>query len=232
MDKVKLYIIEEQELFREIYGAALSQESTIDLLGMSTNGEGEDIMAIISSSKPDVVLMGTKALQSSTVDKLEAVRDSYPEIALVLLSTVYDINGIKRLREFTRKSSKGCAFLLKHSIDRMSQLMGVIHSVTNGQVILDSMVMEGLIEGGERDTAFMKELTRRELEVLNWMAKGYRNSTIAEVLCLEGKTIERHINSIYSKLSGTFDARHPRVSSIILYLKATGQLPNDDFIRD
>ncbi len=119
---------------------------------------------------------------------------------------------------------------MKHSIDRASQLTQVVHAVTEGQVILDSVVMEGLIGAGESKTTFLKELTHRELEVLSWMAKGYRNATIAEVLCVDPKTIERHINSIYSKLNMVTNSKHPRVSSIMLYLKATGLLPQDDCV--
>jgi len=118
--------------------------------------------------------------------------------------------------------------LLKHSIDRIGQLAQVIRAVTEGQVILDPVVMEGLIGAGEAKTAFLKELTHRELEVLSWMAKGYRNGTIAEVLCVDPKTIERHINAIYSKLNMVTDSKHPRVSAIMLYLRATGQLPYGD----
>jgi DNA-binding NarL/FixJ family response regulator len=57
------------------------------------------------------------------------------------------------------------------------------------------------------------------------MAKGYRNSTIAEVLFLEPKTVERHINHIYNKLdTARHDSLQARVHSILFYLRATGQL--------
>ena len=91
------------------------------------------------------------------------------------------------------------------------------------------MVMEGLIGAGEAKTALLKDLTHRELEVLSWMAKGFRNSTIADVLCVDPKTIERHINSIYSKINMGAESKHPRVHATILYLKATGQLPIEGF---
>ncbi|MDD5095774.1 MAG: LuxR C-terminal-related transcriptional regulator, partial [Dehalococcoidia bacterium] len=165
------------------------------------------------------------------IRQLEVIREQYPNIGIILLSTLYDIQGIKELREFTKKSSKGCAFLLKHSIDRIGQLTQVVHAVTEGQVILDSVVMEGLIGAGEAKTTFLKELTHRELEVLSWMAKGYRNGTIAEILCVDPKTIERHINAIYSKLNMVTESKHPRVNSIMLYLRATGQLPCGDVVE-
>ncbi|MCL0066096.1 response regulator transcription factor [Dehalococcoidia bacterium] len=226
--RVRLYVVEEQEILREAYKASFPAESTVELIGMTGDGDAEAIMSAMAELKPNAVLLGTKMLQPEVIDKLAAVRERYPYVGIVLLATLYDVKGIKQLREFTKKNSKGCAFLLKHSIDRIDQLVQVIHAVTQGQVILDPLVMEGLIGAGDSRTAFLKDLTHRELEVLSWMAKELKNSTIADILCIDPKTIERHINSIYSKLNGTWsEDKHSRVSAIMLYLKATGQLSGE-----
>jgi len=227
--KIKLYIVEEQELLRDAYRAVLPLEVSIEVVGISSDSSTDSVIGVLSALRPDAILLGTKMLQPNTIAQLETIRERFPELGIVLLSTLFDIQGIRQLRGFTKGSSKGCAFLLKHSIDRISQLTQVVHAVTEGQVILDSVVMEGLIGAGESKTAFLKELTHRELEVLSWMAKGYRNATIAEVLCVDPKTVERHINSIYSKLNMVTNSKHPRVAAIMLYLKATGQLPQEDF---
>lgn len=229
--EIKLHVVEEQEILREIYQTAFSSEPTIELIGMTGNANAEDIVHALSELNPDTLLMGTKMLQPSVIEKLEIIRDCHPHVGIVLLSTLYDIKGIKKLREFTKRNSKRCAFLLKHSIDRVDQLVQVIHAVTEGQVILDPIVMEGLIGAGETEATFLKELTNREMEVLSWMAKGYRNTNIAELLYVDPKTVERHINSIYSKLNGEAESMHPRVNAIMLYLKATAQLVHKDFVE-
>ena len=113
----------------------------------------------------------------------------------------------------------------------------MIFSVVEGRIIIDPMVMEGLIKTGDADNTFLRDLSPRELEVLSWMAKGYRNDTIADVLSRDVKTVERHINNIYSKLhsdreEGSGDSRHPRVKAALTYLRATGLLPADQFIDD
>ncbi len=141
------------------------------------------------------------------------------------------------MREFSKKASSGSAYLLKHTIDTAEQLTQVIFSVAEGRIIIDPMVMEGLIRTGESDNSFLRELSPRELEVLSWMAKGYRNDTIADVLSRDVKTVERHINNIYSKLhndkdEGANDSRHPRVRAALTYLKATGMLPNQQFFDE
>lgn len=211
-----------------MYESAFLGEPTIDLLDISENIDIQTILATMSTLKPSAVLLGTKILESAVVEKLESIRDSSSDVGLLLLSTAYTTGGMKRLRGFAQTSSRGCAFLLKQGIDRTDQLVGAIHSVNNGQVILDPSVMGGLIESSEPGGVLVRELSSRELEVLSWMAKGLKNPGIAEVLYLEPKTVERHINSIFSKLGlngDGIDSRHARVSSVILYLKATGQLP-------
>ena len=96
--------------------------------------------------------------------------------------------------------------------------------------MVDPTVMEGLLSAGDRSSSHLQELSPRELEILGWVAKGYRNNTIADLLSRDVKTIERHLNNIYSKLqSGTEDeddeAQHPRVRATLLFLRATGLLP-------
>ena len=57
---------------------------------------------------------------------------------------------------------------------------------------------------------FMNDLTPKAVEVLGWLARGYRNDTIAEILERDVKTVERHINNIYASLQDEEDeSKHP-----------------------
>ena len=93
----------------------------------------------------------------------------------------------------------------------------------------DPPVRNGFITGLAARSTFLKDLSPRHLEFLSWMAKGYNHHTIADVLCLEPKTIERHINGIYNQRGTTPDSKHARVHAVTLYLRATGALPAEDF---
>ena len=148
--------------------------------------------------------------------------------ALVLLSASYDINSFNALRQLSRGTSVGRAYLLKHTINSVGELTQVILGVAEGRVIIDPAVMDGLIASPNHPAALLKELSPRELEVLGWMAKGYRNRTVADILFLELKTVERHINSIFSKLGNCPESMDMRIHAITLFLRATGQLPSED----
>ena len=107
----------------------------------------------------------------------------------------------------------------------MAEFSRVIHAVAEGRLIIDPQVFQGLMVENNLQTSVLKSLSPRELEIMGWMAKGYKNTAIAEVLSLEIKTVENHINNIFSKLTEFIpDARHQRVAAVISYLKATGSL--------
>ena len=234
---IRLYLAEEQQILKEAYQSFFNQQPGIELLDSSYDTSAESLIAAAREFKPNVMLLGVKMAEGATVEKLEKLREACPDLALVLLFAFYDNQGIKALREFSKNASSGSAYLLKHTIDTAEQLTQVILSVAEGRIIIDPMVMEGLIRTGEAENSFLRDLSPRELEVLSLMAKGYRNDTIADVLSRDVKTVERHINNIYSKLhndkdEGNQGSRHPRVRAALTYLRATGMLPNEQFFDD
>ena len=225
--KVTLYIAEEQQILREAYQSFFLPHPDMDVIGASADTDAESLVRGVSTLRPNVLLLGIKVLQPAAVERLEALRKASPETAICLLSAYYDVKGISGLRAFSAGGSAGCAYLLKHTIDTVEQLTQVVLSVAEGRIILDQAVMEGLMSTPDAASPALKDLSPREMEVLSWMAKGFRNSTIAEVLCLEPKTVERHINNIYSKLGHFPPNKDQRVHAVTLYLKGTGQLAEE-----
>ncbi len=127
----------------------------------------------------------------------------------------------------------GRAYLLKHTIDTVDQFTHAITSVAEGRMIVDPTVMEELLKNGDSQNSMLRELSPRALEVLHWVSRGYRNETIAGVLSRDVKTVERHINNIYSTLlSSNDEAKHPRVRAALMYLRATGVLSTDQLLEN
>ena len=100
-----------------------------------------------------------------------------------------------------------------------------ILAVSQGQVILDPPLATFMF-AGKPECPFLKQLTARELEILGLLSQGYTNSTIAEALYIDIKTVEHHLNSMYSKLKADpeFNAKHLRVSAARLYLETMGEV--------
>ena len=234
---VRIFLAEEQQILKEAYLSFFSDQPAIEILGSTDDTSVDALLSAAKTFKPNAMLLGVKTVQQETVEKLNMLRQACPDVGIVLLFAFYDIQGIKALREFSKETSSGCAYLLKHTVDTVEQLTQVIFSVVEGRIIIDPMVMEGIINSGDANNNFLRELSPKELEVLSWIAKGYRNDTIADVLSRDVKTVERHINNIYGKLhcgreDSPEESRHPRVQAALTYLRATGLLPADEFIDD
>jgi len=229
MNKIRLYMEEEQEIFREAYRIILPRDPGLELVavssdGLVTRGDREGIRRRLAELSPDVVLLGTRLLHPDTVHGLELVTEFLPDAGVVLLFASYRAEGIQALKRYLKKAVHGGAFLLKSSINTVEELIQVIHTAAEKKVIFDPQIFEGLINN-PGNSSLLKDLTPRELEILSLMAQGYKNSAISNILYVELKTVEHYINSILCKLGCEIaENKHPRVQAVLYYLKATGQL--------
>jgi DNA-binding NarL/FixJ family response regulator len=232
--KVRVYVVEEQSIYKEVYRAAFSTDvegaltpdaGTVELLGISSDGRFEAIRRAIESDKPDVLLLSTRKIKPEMVATIEKIRTDYQGIGIALFLVTYSPDDVDLLRRVAQRGEGGMALFLKQSVDLPEQMRSIIGAVRQGQVILDP-AMSVLLFAGKPEFPALKQLTARELEILSLLAKGHTNSAIAQSLFIDVKTVEHHINSMYSKLKSTidFNSKHSRVSAARLYLEATGEL--------
>lgn len=230
MNRIRVYLEEEQEILREAYRICLPRDPTLELVGIGSDGlivkgsRKDEIKKILKELSPDVVLLGTRMLHPEAVLALELIEEYLPNTGVVLLFASYGAEGIQALKRHLKKATNGGAFLLKSSVNTIDELIQVIHTAAEKKVIFDPQIFEGLISN-PGSSGLLKDLTPRELEILSLMAKGYKNSAISNILYVELKTVEHYINSILCKLGPEIsENKHPRVQAVLYYLKATGQL--------
>ena len=219
---VRLFVAEEQPLLREAYASLLAASEGIAVIGTAPFEDPATLAQRVRAAAPDVVIVGARFLTPETVDGLIELRRQVPAAGFVLLSFAYEAQAVTGLREFSKRSGAGCAYLLKHTIASVDQLAQVVISVAEGRVIIDHKVLDELVTAAEPREGTLKLLSPREMQVLGWMSRGYRNGAIARILHLEPKTVERHINNIYAKLGECPDSKHPRVQAISAFLTAAG----------
>jgi len=224
-DTLRLYVVEEQELYRELYKSVLPPRENIKLLQVSSSNDIEGIRQNVAELHPDVLLLSVKKLNSAIVGELEQIRNNYPEMGIVILLVFYSSQDIELLRRLALSGESGMALFLKQSIDKVDQLCQTIQAVYDGQVILDPPLATFMF-AGKPECPFLKQLTTRELEILSLLSQGYTNSAIAGTLFIDIKTVEHHLNSMYSKLKSDPDyiTKHLRVSVARLYLETMGDL--------
>jgi DNA-binding NarL/FixJ family response regulator len=222
---IGVYVAEEQEFYRQIYRASFEADCSFDFKGVSSNGDVKVLLQVMSSARPDVLIMGTRKITPALFEELEQVCAEHPGTGIVILPTSVDEAEAKLLRKLIPKCRSGLGVYLKQSLDNPRQLHDIVRSVYQKQVVLDPGVANSILME-HVDYPFMKELTDRELEILNLLAQGNTNQGIANALCIDVKTVAHHLNNIYSKLKydSELDQKHPRVSVARIYLETTGEL--------
>jgi DNA-binding NarL/FixJ family response regulator len=224
-ETIRLYIVEEQEIYREMYQAVLPTRANIEILRISTNDEKGTMAAAVAEVNPNVLLLSVRKLDIKIIEELERIRTNNPRMGIVILIVFYSSQDIELLRRLALCGESGMALFLKQSLDKVEQLCRTIIAVSQGQVILDPPLATFMF-AGKPECPFLKQLTTRELEILSLLSQGYTNSAIAETLFIDIKTVEHHLNSMYSKLKTDpdYNSKHLRVSAARLYLESMGTL--------
>jgi len=225
---VRLYAVDDWEIWRELYKAIFSLGEAIDLSGISTNRGARAIKDAVSALNPDVLLIGTGSLDRDIIEEVKQINAAFARVGIVLLFVTYHHEGIKLLRKLAASNEAGMAIFLRQSLERADQLRHIIKSVSEGHVILDP-ALTSLLFTEKYKHMFLKGFTVRELEVLSLVAQGYTNLAIAESLYIDIRTVRHHINNMYGKLraDADFENKHPRVHAARLYLETAGELLTD-----
>jgi DNA-binding NarL/FixJ family response regulator len=220
---VNLFVVEEQEIYREVYQQLLPDRSTIAIAGVLDAVEPGSIRDAVASLRPDVLMLSIKKLDTDLIRELEEIRNAHPQMGIVILIIYYSSQDIELLRRLALSGDSGMALFLKHSLDKIDHLCQTITAVSQGQVILDPPLASFMF-AGKPENPFLKQLTTRELEILSLLSQGYTNAAIANSLFIDIKTVEHHLNSMYSKLKADpdYNTKHLRVSAARLYLETMG----------
>ncbi len=210
----RVLVVEADSLLRDMLRAALASEQRLQIVG--STGDVVEAVRMAAAERPDVALIGLDAeSEQDALTLAQSISASKTGPRVVFLGERPDRRTLAALPAFR---AAGWSYLLRQSISDVATLVRAIDGAAMGLVVLDPLVVESL---GRRDTR-LSALTRRQIEVLSLMAKGYNNAAIARALVLEEKSVENHINAIFGQLNlSRDDAGHPRVKAVLLYLQET-----------
>jgi DNA-binding NarL/FixJ family response regulator len=213
-NRIRVLVVEADSLLRDMLRTVLGAESRLQLIGAT--GDATEAIRIAGTDKPDVALVGLDTeSEHDALAVAQAISGSRSSARIVFLGEHPDRRTLAALPAFR---AAGWSYLLRQSVSDVATLVRAIDGAAMGLVVLDPLVVESL---GRRETR-LSALTKRQLEVLSLMAKGYNNAAIARSLVLEEKSVENHINAIFGQLNLSRDnAAHPRVKAVLLYLQET-----------
>lgn len=212
---VSVVVAEDHLLVREGLRLLLDTDETAVV---ATAHDLGSLQAAVQEHQPSVVLTDLRMPPTGTDEGIQAarwLRECYPEISLLLLSQYLDVSGALALLS---DGGRGRGYLLKHHVTRPDVVRRAVRDVSDGGCYVDPDVVELLVHRASSHSR-LAALTPRELEVLAQMAQGRSNTAIARKLFVTDRAVEKHINSLFSKLGlAEEDAIHRRVAAVLLYL--------------
>jgi DNA-binding NarL/FixJ family response regulator len=217
---VKVVIAEDHYLVRE--GTRRLLESSGDVEVVAAVERTEALLEAVERLHPDAVITDIRMPPTHQMEGIEAaheIRSRHPGVGIVVLSQY--VNSLYAFELF-RDGTTGLAYLLKDRVGELDELLRALREVATGGSVIDPKVVEGLL-GRRQEPArsLLETLTSREMEVLSEMAQGKSNAAICETLYISPSSVEKHINSIFSKLalSAEDGAQHRRVAAVLTFLR-------------
>lgn len=216
-------LAEDSFIVREGIRLLLDTTDGIDLVAVTENLD--ELMSAVEMHKPNVVLTDIRMPPSRTDEGIRAaleIRARWPETGVVVLSQYAEPGYVLALFEH---GSAGLAYLLKERVGDLGELVRAIEEVSRNGSVIDPRVVDVLVAARSRRAGDkLDRLTPREGEVLEHVAEGKTNAAIARDLYLSERAVEKHINSIFTKLDLSFEEDvNKRVRAVVLWLAERGE---------
>jgi DNA-binding NarL/FixJ family response regulator len=219
MTPIRVIIAEDQTILRDAYLHTL--EVTENVTVLAAVADGEAAVEAAQQLQPDVLLMDIQMPRLNGIEAARKIRETLPGVGVVLIS---HHRQRQYAEAFLGDGTAGKAYLLKTTLSEAGELIRAIEVVAEGGAILAPEIQDELLQlAAATPGAQLNCLTKREKEVLGLMAEGYTNISIARQLSVSERTVESHVNNIFSKLGLSFETTHnPRVMAVLQFLEAAG----------
>lgn len=193
---IKILIADDHLIIRQGLRLILETETDFELIGEAS--DGNEALSLCKRLKPDVVLMDLRMPNMDGLTAIEKLRVEQPKVAVVILTT---FNEDELMLRGLQAGARG--YLLKDT-DR-STLFDTIRAAARGETLLKPEIMTRVLSlknppASEARSSGHFNLTDREFEVLEAVARGERSKEVAARLGISERTVKAHLASIYNKL--------------------------------
>ncbi|AKE17560.1 MULTISPECIES: helix-turn-helix transcriptional regulator [Bacillus] len=194
---IRLLIVDDQPFVRESLRTLLDRYEDLNVVGLAE--DGNEAIDLCGRLQPHVILMDLDMQHMDGVEATKKIKQQWPHIRVLIFTTFQDT---EQAVESLRNGADG--FLLK-SIETL-ELANTIRLIHKGGTLIDQGMSHKIFEkfDEQKETPQSKaaayELTAREIEILQLVAKGLRYTTIASRLYLSNGTVRNYASTAYTKL--------------------------------
>ncbi len=193
---IRVIIAEDHNLVRQGIRALLEQSGEVQVVAEASTGE--EAVNLTKDQQPDLVIMDLSMPRLDGVQASERILDLKLPTQIIILSMHCDTTMVQQL---LRRGVKG--YLLKDAVTE--ELILAVRSVSQGKMFLSPSISDSVMTMLFSPSDAQAErsgdlLTPREREVLQLVAEGHTNSSVADTLGISVKTVEKHRANTMSKL--------------------------------
>ncbi len=203
----KVLLVDDHPLMRRGLGQLLATEACFTIVAEASNGA--EAIALANQYQPDLILLDLNMKGMSGLDTLRALRKDDIDAQVIILTVSDNPADIDAL---VKAGADG--YLLKDS--EPDELVELIKQALSGDKVYSKLVAMYLANRGQRLNS-LAQLTEREMQILQQVAKGLRNKQIADHLFISESTVKVHMKSLLKKLNVS-----SRTAATVVYLEAYG----------
>ncbi len=195
---IRIVVVDDHPLFRIGITSLLETLEGVEVVGAAASVE--ESVAVVGETSPDVVLMDLDLGEGSGIDATRAILREHPATGILVLTMLGDDESV-----FAAVRSGARGYLLKTATPQ--EVERAVHAVAEGSMLLGPDVVKRAVAylSGAKSSGGspFPELTDRENEVLELIARGYDNARIARALVLTNKTVRNYVYGIIGKLGAS-----------------------------
>ena len=185
-ERIRVLVADDHPVVRTGLSAVIIEQSDLELVAEAENGERA--VALFREHRPDVVLMDLRMPVMDGVEAIRTITGEFPTARILALTTYEGDADIRRALE---AGARG--YLLKDML--LTEVISAVRAVRRGERVIPIAVATRLAEFPERS-----ELSEREVEVIQLVARGLSNKEVARAIGRTDETVKIHLKNIFAKL--------------------------------
>jgi len=190
--KIKIFIVDDHSLFREGLKLLLSKLEFVEEVFEAANGQ--ELVENYDNFRPDIILLDIEMPVLNGIEAARIILKKNPEQKIIVLSMYSDEQYYVPMIEL------GVSGFLQKNID-FADVKAAIKEVLEGNNYFSPEILKGIVLNlnSKKDRKNCEVLTKREVEILLLICKGFSNSEIAEKLFISKRTVDKHRENLLLK---------------------------------